>query len=267
MEKHYTLIVSIPDSTALSYELKGDRIGLGREADNQISIPISQLSSNHCEFRRTASGYEIIDLNSTNGTRVNGKKFAVHPLADGDRLLLGETLPAHFVELADGEQRGDATIAGDDEQNKAATSYATMDEKLQAIEASITARQSEFDALEASLKTLEEQIAAKKQESGADSEEVRELEKTLMLQTKRIKVMKMDIDQQRANLQQRPATQDTPIHIQPLAPAPVPIAVAVADTPARIPVAVVTQQLLPPPPKAGQPKSKSTIKLNFGKKL
>ena len=71
-----------------------------------------------------------------------------------------------------------------------------MDEKLQSIEATIAekeaefaAKQKEYEKLQSSLKDLEEKLAAKKAEAGADSEEVKELEKDLMLQTKRVQVM------------------------------------------------------------------------------
>ncbi len=304
MDKLPTLIVTPPGESALTFELKGERIGLGREADNQIQIEIDQISSNHCEFRRRETGYELIDLSSTNGTRVNGKKIAVHELADGDRIFIGETVPAHFVELAEGEAPPEATGEGDEEQNKAATTYVKMDEKLQSIEATIAekeaefaAKQKEYEKLQSSLKDLEEKLAAKKAEAGADSEEVKELEKDLMLQTKRVQVMKMDIEEQRAQLNQRPAEHAAPI--KPVAPVPMaapageedeprpPVAQPVqpvAQAPAAVPVPVATQPLpadgkrtvpvapatvpLAPPTKrlVVEESGKPRAKLNFGDK-
>jgi len=50
------------------------------------------LSRRHAMIRRTESGYEIIDLASTNGTWLNDERlvpYTTHPLASGTRLRLG----------------------------------------------------------------------------------------------------------------------------------------------------------------------------------
>ena len=49
------------------------------------------LSRRHAKIRRTASGYEIIDLSSTNGTWLNDERlvpYSLYPLANRSRLLL-----------------------------------------------------------------------------------------------------------------------------------------------------------------------------------
>lgn len=49
------------------------------------------LSRRHAMIRRTESGYEIIDLSSTNGTWLNDERlvpYITHPLASGSRLRL-----------------------------------------------------------------------------------------------------------------------------------------------------------------------------------
>jgi pSer/pThr/pTyr-binding forkhead associated (FHA) protein len=227
MEKTPTLIVSIPESAPTTFELRGDRVGLGREVDNQIQVNSGAVSSCHCEFRKTDAGYEIADLESTNGTRVNGKKITAQALGDGDRILLGETVAVHFVELAVGQSVEAAVLAGCDETNKAAASYTKMDEKLQSIEADIAAKESahkeiaasleevtarletkkaEQKRLLASMKDLEAKIAQKKTDAGeANSPEVAALEKELMLQTRKVQVLATDIDGQRQQLHQMQA--------------------------------------------------------------
>lgn len=224
MDKIPTLIVTIPDSDPTTFELSGERVGLGREIDNQIQVDVGAVSSCHCEFRKTPTGIEIVDLKSTNGTRVNGKKIESHTLVDGDRLLLGETVGAHYVELAEGGSVKPAAIAGGAEENKAAAAYTKMDEKLQSITADIVAKEAEHqkiaaslakmreefeakkkerDTLLASMKSLEEQIAAKRAASGEGAQkEVACLEKELMLQTRRVQVLASDIDGQRQQMQQ-----------------------------------------------------------------
>ncbi|MFT5110647.1 MAG: pSer/pThr/pTyr-binding forkhead associated (FHA) protein, partial [Pseudoalteromonas tetraodonis] len=175
--KNYSLIVSVPDAESTLFELRGDRIGVGRELDNQIQIKINEVSSSHCEFRKLDDGgYEVVDLDSTNGTRVNGKQIEKHTLVDGDRLLLGEMVPAHFVELAEGEKPADVAVEAGEGGKKAAAAYTQMDEKLQSIEADIAVKASELEAMQkeheakkaqyekmaASLAALEAEIEAKK---------------------------------------------------------------------------------------------------------
>ena len=204
--KNYSLIVSGPDAEPKLYELRGERVGLGRELDNQIRLKLNEVSSSHCEFRRLAAGgYEVVDLDSTNGTRVNGKTVESRVLADGDRLLIGEVVAVHFVELAEGESPVDVAVEAGAEGQKAAAAYSQMDKKLQAMEDDIEAKSYELEALQAehdekmaeygrmaaAMKSLEEEIAKKRKASGGqDTEEIRKLEMDLLTQTRRVQVMR-----------------------------------------------------------------------------
>lgn len=215
--KNYSLIVSVPDAEPTMFELRGDRVGLGRELDNQIRLKMNEVSSSHCEFRKLdGGGYEVVDLDSTNGTRVNGKKVQKQVLADGDRLLIGEMVPAHFVELAEGEKPVEVAVEAGEGGKQAAAAYTQMDEKLQSIEAHIEvkageleamqreheAKKAEYEKLAASLQVMEARIAEmRSQAGGADSEEIRRMEKDLMTQTRRVQVMRTDLDGQAQHLQ------------------------------------------------------------------
>jgi hypothetical protein len=71
----------------------------------------------HCELRRTASGgYEVLDLGSTNGTRLNGEAISgeARELHDGDNLLFGVAAKARFVRVHEIRDRVDPapTAAG-----------------------------------------------------------------------------------------------------------------------------------------------------------
>jgi len=208
--KFFSLIVSIPDEQPVLYELRGERVGIGRELDNQIRLKLNEVSSSHCEFRKIeGGGYEVVDLESTNGTRVNGKPIERQVLADGDRLLIGEVVAVHFVELAEGESPEDVAVEAGAEGQKAAVSYTQMDKKLQTIEESIAVKSSELEALQeehdekmaeygrmaARLKSLEEEIERKRAASGGqDTEEIRKLEMDLLKQTRKVHVMRTDLD-------------------------------------------------------------------------
>jgi hypothetical protein len=75
----------------------GDRIPLdgvshtiGRLADCTVVITDGNTSRHHARIARAGSGFVIADLNSTNGTYVNGERLiADHRLADGDIITVG----------------------------------------------------------------------------------------------------------------------------------------------------------------------------------
>ena len=67
-------------------------ISMGREASCQLVLASKQVSRKHCEVRLTADGLVIRDLNSANGTKVNGARIPPQedvPLKRGDRVEIG----------------------------------------------------------------------------------------------------------------------------------------------------------------------------------
>ena len=67
-------------------------ISVGRLPECTIAINDSNISSNHAEIRAGASSYLVVDLNSTNGTLVNGAKIiGEQSLNDGDIISFGST--------------------------------------------------------------------------------------------------------------------------------------------------------------------------------
>jgi pSer/pThr/pTyr-binding forkhead associated (FHA) protein len=66
---------------------------IGRAPTNQISIADGSVSSVHARILRTAEGFVLEDLQSRNGTFVNGEKVdGKRPLADGDLIRLGKII-------------------------------------------------------------------------------------------------------------------------------------------------------------------------------
>jgi pSer/pThr/pTyr-binding forkhead associated (FHA) protein len=66
---------------------------LGRARGNDVVLDDRAVSSQHCRIRpRDQGGYEVLDLQSTNGTYVNERRVARHPIAAGDVLKVGETI-------------------------------------------------------------------------------------------------------------------------------------------------------------------------------
>jgi hypothetical protein len=62
---------------------------LGRSLENDIVLESSEVSRHHARIELTADGMRIIDLNSTNGTRVNGKTVRSQTIKAGDELAFG----------------------------------------------------------------------------------------------------------------------------------------------------------------------------------
>lgn len=66
-------------------------VDIGRLPDCAISVADPNVSRRHAEIRPSGSGYVVIDLGSTNGTKVNGVTVKEHRLADGDEVTIGAT--------------------------------------------------------------------------------------------------------------------------------------------------------------------------------
>jgi pSer/pThr/pTyr-binding forkhead associated (FHA) protein len=67
---------------------------IGRTNDNALAVPDSSVSSKHARILRTDDGFVIEDLQSRNGTFVNGERVTdgPHPLSDGDLIRLGKVI-------------------------------------------------------------------------------------------------------------------------------------------------------------------------------
>jgi Nif-specific regulatory protein len=74
-----------------AFELGGEEVSVGRESANRVCIPDALLSRRHCVIRRENSRHKLVDLNSLNGTFVNGKPVREHLLEHGDQIAVGES--------------------------------------------------------------------------------------------------------------------------------------------------------------------------------
>ena len=64
---------------------------VGRGADAHLRLPDTGVSRAHAELRLHGDVVRVVDLDSTNGTVVNGQRVRESDLADGDRLDIGAT--------------------------------------------------------------------------------------------------------------------------------------------------------------------------------
>ena len=75
-----------------SVELPTDRrVVLGRSKTADVRIPDRNMSRHHCAIWHGSSGYMLEDLESTNGTHLNGTRIKNAVLKDGDKLRTGDT--------------------------------------------------------------------------------------------------------------------------------------------------------------------------------
>jgi hypothetical protein len=76
----------------------GDRVPLGRNVvtigrstSSDVVLDDSNVSRAHAEIRPEGDGWLVVDLDSTNGTRVNGSPIRQRRLSDGDQIAVGSS--------------------------------------------------------------------------------------------------------------------------------------------------------------------------------
>jgi penicillin-binding protein 1A len=84
------LVWEKPDGAAAEFPLEGDALEVGRDDDVAIRVDEPLVSRRHARLERRGEAWVLIDLGSTNFTRVNGERLRrERELTDGDRLTFG----------------------------------------------------------------------------------------------------------------------------------------------------------------------------------
>lgn len=83
------LVAQSPEFAGLIFDLTGPEITVGRLADNGVQVEHPSVSGHHAIFRLDGQDYFVRDLESTNGTRINGERIAQQKLRRNDILRLG----------------------------------------------------------------------------------------------------------------------------------------------------------------------------------
>jgi hypothetical protein len=73
------------------HELDRRQVLIGRSKDCDIQLPDPNVSRKHAEVRQEGAAYWVVDLDSTNGMEVNGRRQKRAKLRQGDRITLGST--------------------------------------------------------------------------------------------------------------------------------------------------------------------------------
>jgi hypothetical protein len=85
------LVVQTDGGPAARFDLGGALIAVGRAADNDVILDDPQVSRHHCQLKLQHGAYGFVDLQSRNGSIVNGQRVEEIALANGDRIRIGNT--------------------------------------------------------------------------------------------------------------------------------------------------------------------------------
>jgi hypothetical protein len=81
--------VLLPDGRRVT--LGEEVVRIGRLPDCGVQLADSNVSRHHAEIRPSGEGFLLVDLGSTNGTKVNGVRVAERLLRDADEVTVGTT--------------------------------------------------------------------------------------------------------------------------------------------------------------------------------
>jgi DNA-binding response OmpR family regulator len=86
------------DAQQTKWLLEKDDFLIGSEPPADLIVPLSRVERQHARIIRDGRNYAIRDLDSRNGTFINGKPIGAEsrPLKDGDQISLGGTIALRF---------------------------------------------------------------------------------------------------------------------------------------------------------------------------
>lgn len=96
------LILSLDGQVLAEYNMTKERYTLGRLPDNDVRVDNAAVSGHHALIINILNDSFLEDLNSTNGTYVNGKLIKKHALQHGDVITIGH----HHLRFVDTQVEG-----------------------------------------------------------------------------------------------------------------------------------------------------------------
>jgi pSer/pThr/pTyr-binding forkhead associated (FHA) protein len=85
-----TVTLSFGGKEVKTYDLAKQATVVGRDPGADIVIDNLGVSRSHCQLIRRGAAFVVQDMNSANGTYVNGKKVGEHSLIDSDQIVVGK---------------------------------------------------------------------------------------------------------------------------------------------------------------------------------
>src|SRR6516225_10233395 len=118
-----TLSIQLPGLPPVSHVLKDETITIGRMKGNTIVIEDSSISLMHARITRKNGEFYLKDLNSTNGTVVNGQPITEARLRDLDRIRFADISSQFSAEATPGDATAQPSVAVAGIQPSAAPAY------------------------------------------------------------------------------------------------------------------------------------------------
>lgn len=85
-----TLLVKLHGKGSQQIELTHETVTIGRKADNTLAIDDPAVSGHHARIVKIQAVFFLEDLQSTNGTTINGQSITRHQLHDADVITIGQ---------------------------------------------------------------------------------------------------------------------------------------------------------------------------------
>jgi pSer/pThr/pTyr-binding forkhead associated (FHA) protein len=104
------LVVTAPGTAPREVPLDKERITIGRRDDNDVRLEDGATSGHHAAIITVLNDSFLQDLNSTNGTFINGKRIQKHALRSGDVITIGRTRLEYVGEDAAAEDDFEKTM-------------------------------------------------------------------------------------------------------------------------------------------------------------
>jgi len=147
------LTISTPDAGAITYELENEVTSIGRTDENDLTIEDGSVSSSHARITlQPGGGILLEDLDSTNGTKVNGEPLTGSiPLNGGETILFGSVEVQYVADNASAEggesQSAEAAAQPDAEEYSAVPAEVSKRPEDFASEAPFPKRKKQSDPI------------------------------------------------------------------------------------------------------------------------
>jgi adenylate cyclase len=89
---------------SFNYKIPEDVITIGRSKDNHVVLFDHTASRRHAKVRKTPDGYLLMDLDSHNGTHVNGSRVTSRILRHNDLVEIGTSVLSFQYEIGDDDE-------------------------------------------------------------------------------------------------------------------------------------------------------------------
>ncbi len=92
------LVVTTGAQKGVEFPITQARTVIGRGEDSHITISDPSMSRHHAEVVYGAAEFRVRDLDSSNGTLLNGSVVEEYAIRNGDKLTMGETILRFQIE-------------------------------------------------------------------------------------------------------------------------------------------------------------------------